>query len=157
VPPIPSAAPFPPARRVKEQAEVILGPQIAQYAPLRGDSSAGLPEEAEITFELDLPGFDVERPRRTFLWINAFHMEEFHIQAAAALNNRTARGRLLVYHGSFLLAEVHLIVRVDAEASQDHPLAQAPVSASVYRRIFPSYSHKDNDRRGVRAHCRILR
>jgi hypothetical protein len=132
-----------PIQRVKQRAELILGPQAAKYAPLSSGSGAGLPEEAEITFHLDLPGFTVERPERTFLWINAFHLEEFQVRTAYAPNGQMARGRLSIYHGSFLLAEVHITMRIDAEAPQDHPLSQTPVSARAYRKIFPSYSHRD--------------
>lgn len=102
----------------------------------------GLPDEAEITFVLELPGFDIRAARRTFLWVNAVHQEEFSIQPSAALQGTTVRGSLLVYHGAILLADLRLAVRVDAHA----PAAAFPapaVTAGPYRRIFPSYSHLD--------------
>jgi hypothetical protein len=132
-----------PFERVREQAEAILGPRIANYRPMAQGSKMGILENAEITFELDLPGFDVERPQRTFLWTNAFRMEDFAICAAEDLHGTTVSGRLLVYHGSFLIGEVVFFIRVDAHASQDDQPTGPPSSAAAYRKIFASYSHED--------------
>ena len=66
-----------PIRKVEQRAREILGPAFQSYPKLSADSTIGLPEDAEITFVLDLPNFEVDQNRRTFLWINAFHWEEF--------------------------------------------------------------------------------
>ncbi len=132
-----------PIRQVEERAKTLLGDQFHTYAKLSQDSSIGLPEDAEITFDLSLPNLQIDQPRRTFLWINAFHMEEFHIRAPTQLHGLTTRGRLLIYHGSILLAEVALSIKVDEQAPQESPLTEARVSVAPYRKIFPSYSHKD--------------
>ena len=132
-----------PIRRVRELAEATLGPQIAKYTPMAQGSRRGLPEEAEITFELDLPGFDVERPHRTFRWIDAFAMEKFQIRTGAQLDGQTTRGRLVIYHGSFLLGEVLFFIHADAQASNDNPSTGPPASAAAYRKLFASYSHED--------------
>jgi hypothetical protein len=66
------------------------------------------------------------------------------------------RGRLTVYLGAFILADVDLTIRVDASAALPSlssgrslraaaaPMADlVPATGSPYRRIFPSYSHQD--------------
>ncbi|HLL70462.1 MAG TPA: TIR domain-containing protein, partial [Pyrinomonadaceae bacterium] len=56
-----------------------------------------------------------------------------------------ARGRLTVFLGSLILADVPLAIRVDSAASANsaREVPSVPVSATPYRKIFPSYSHKD--------------
>jgi serine/threonine-protein kinase len=101
-----------PLPTLKRRARGILGDQLTTYVRLSADSPVGLPEETEITVVLDLPGFEVHRPSRTFLWINAFHMEEYHVRAGFELQGVTARGRLLSYHDGNLLSEITLAIRV---------------------------------------------
>jgi serine/threonine protein kinase len=132
-----------PIRKVEQRAGEILGPAFQSYPKLSADSTIGLPEDAEITFVLDVPNFEVDQNRRTFLWINAFHWEEFHIRAGRALDGLTTRGTLMIYHGCILLAEITLSIKVDGQAPQDDPLNDAWLSVAPYRKIFPSYSHRD--------------
>jgi serine/threonine protein kinase len=132
-----------PIRKVEQRAREILGPAFQSYPKLSADSTIGLPEDAEITFVLDLPNFEVDQNRRTFLWINAFHWEEFHIRTGRALDGMTTRGTLMIYHGCILLAEITLSIRVDGQAPQDDPFNNAWLSVAPYRKIFPSYSHRD--------------
>jgi hypothetical protein len=132
-----------PIRQVEERARTILGDRIGIYKPVSQDSTVGLPEDAEITFALDLPGFDVDANYQTFLWINAFHMVQFQVRATPRLNGQMARGRLLIHHGIILLAELQLSIRVDAQAPVGARLDEAPASVRPYRKIFPSYSHAD--------------
>jgi Protein kinase domain/TIR domain len=132
-----------PIRKVEQRAREILGPAFQSYPKLSADSTIGLPEDAEITFVLDLPNFEVDQNRRTFLWINAFHWEEFHIRAGRELDGVTTRGMLMIYHGCILLADITLSIKVDGQAPQDDPLNDAWLSVAPYRKIFPSYSHRD--------------
>ena len=132
-----------PIRQVEMRARALLGDQFSMYRPRSQDSSVGLPEDAEITFVLDLPDFDVDAPHRTFLWINAMHVEEFQIRAATRLHGSTGRGKLFIHHGIILLAVVQLAIRVDADAPLQPQLNEKPVSVAPYRKIFPSYSHAD--------------
>jgi tRNA A-37 threonylcarbamoyl transferase component Bud32 len=132
-----------PIRQVQQRARGVLGDRIESYSQVTQDSSVGLPEEAEITFALDLPDFEIKVPTRTFLWVNAVQMEEFQIRAVVDLQGGTARGRLRIMHGSILLAEVRLAMRVDSAAPEQVSLKEAPASAAPFRKIFPSYSHRD--------------
>ena len=80
-----------------------------------------------------------------FRWQEDVHREEFRLRASPDLAGRTARGRLTVYLGVIILAELDLALRVDAAA----PSPQAPQPppqpehARPYRKIFASYSHRD--------------
>jgi predicted Ser/Thr protein kinase len=132
-----------PIRQVGQRARGVLGDRMASYAQVTQDSSVGLPEEAELTFALDLPDFEIKAPTRTFLWVNAVHMEEFQFRAVVDLKGATARGRLRIMHGSILLAEVRLAIKVDSAAPKQVSLSEAPASAAPFRKIFPSYSHLD--------------
>jgi hypothetical protein len=141
-PPLGADADEDPIQKVRKRAEAILGDRIGAYKPVTQDSAAGLPEDAELTFELELSGFDMNAKYQTFLWVNAFQMVEFQIRAAPMLNGRTARGKLRVHHGIIMLAEIPLAIRVDAQAP-DLPVSDMPASAAPYRKIFASYSHAD--------------
>jgi uncharacterized RDD family membrane protein YckC len=132
-----------PIRQVEQRSQAILGARIQAYAPVTQDSAFALPEAAEVTFMLDLPKFQVKGQNRTFLWVNAVHLEEFQIRAGTDIDGRTVRGSLGVYHGSILLASVRLAIRVDAQASRQSTLDETPASATPFRKIFASYSHKD--------------
>jgi serine/threonine protein kinase len=108
-----------PLRRLRRSARGILGNELATYVHLSADSPVGLPEETEITFVLDLPDFEVRRSERTFLWVNAFHVEEFHVRAGFQLHDRTIRGKLRSYHGPDLLSEIILAIRVVGQGEKE--------------------------------------
>jgi hypothetical protein len=70
-----------PLQEVREQAHRILGDLADGYADVKQDSRQAVPHEAEITFLPEIPGFEVNPPRRTFLWLESVHREEFRIRA----------------------------------------------------------------------------
>lgn len=135
-----------PTDTVRRIAETVLGPKLTAYrAPLSADSVVGLPDEAEVTFHLEMPGCDVQSPHRTFLWVDAVHHETFKVRAPAALDGQFVDGHLLVTHGVILLADIALRMRVNsAAAPTDSRATEHPTSAAPYRRIFPSYSRRDS-------------
>ena len=68
------------------------------------------------------------------------HREEFRIRAGIQLVGTTARGRLTVFLGCIVVAELPIALRVDATpttASVEH------AQVRMYRRIFASYSRRD--------------
>jgi hypothetical protein len=83
-------------------------------------------------------------PQRSFQWVEDVHREEFRFRASPTLDGRVARGRMTVYHGAIILAEIALSIRVDAafQSSSSTPQNE-PARAKPFRRIFASYSHKD--------------
>jgi hypothetical protein len=132
-----------PIEEVLTQARRLLGDLAEGYADVKQDSRHAIPQEAEITFLPEIPGFEVNPPRRTFLWLESVHREEFRIRAGPESEGQRVRGRLSVFWGSILLAEVSLAIRVDAWIA-GVPLSPPERAASrPFRNIFPSYSHKD--------------
>ena len=134
-----------PLAQVKAQAEQLLGARLADFDDPRSDSRFGVPQDGEITFLPEIPGVTFNPERRIFRWQEDVHREEFRLRADPDLEGRTARGRLRVYLGMIILAEVDLALRVDAAAPPATvPSPPAPPDqARPYRRIFASYSHAD--------------
>jgi hypothetical protein len=132
-----------PIEEVQAQARRVLGELAGGYADVKQDSRQAIPQEAEITFLPEIPGFEVNPPRRTFLWLESVHREEFRIRAGAASEGQRVRGRLSVFWGSILLAEVSLAIRVDAWIAGIPPSPPERAVSRPFRNIFPSYSHKD--------------
>src|SRR5262249_52898290 len=91
-----------------------------------------------------VPGVEFNPPRYTFHWTEAVHRAEFRLRAVPDLVGQTARGRLSVFLGDLLLAEVSLAIRVvrKVEATDEDASAEAE-TAGRYRKIFASYSHRD--------------
>lgn len=134
-----------PLAEVKRLAERILADETADYDAVKQNSLHAVPHKGEITFVPDIDGCEFNPPRQSFSWQKSVHKVEFEMRAAASLDGRMARGRLTVFLGSLILADVPLAIRVDsaASASSAREVPTAPVSATPYRKIFPSYSHKD--------------
>ena len=133
-----------PIEQVKQQANFILGEQAKEYRRTTTDSQQAIPQGVEITFLPDIPGIEFNPERRVFRWLEDVHHEEFRLKASPELDGHTARGRLSVYLGMILLAEVDLAIRVDRNHTQPPHSDPAQEShARRYRKIFASYSHKD--------------
>jgi pSer/pThr/pTyr-binding forkhead associated (FHA) protein len=133
-----------PIEEVERQAEQLLGEKLGAYRQTTHVSRAAVPREGEITFLPEVPGIEFNPPRRTFLWVESVHREEFRLRASPALDGEMAKGTLSVFLGSILLAEVTLSIRVQrAAAPVPHTDAHERSSARPYRKIFASYSHKD--------------
>ena len=108
------------------------------------DSLFAIPDEAEITFVPEIPGVRFNPPRATFLWLEALHREDFRMQAAAALDGKVARGRLTVFWGKIILAELNLKIQVDSRlAAVPGAVPEVREDGRPYHEIFASYSHKD--------------
>ena len=134
-----------PIELVRAQAGQILGPsRVRRYRETSVDARQPVPREGEITLLPVVPGIEFNPARRTFCWLEDVHREEFSLRAAATADGTTARGRLMVYLGAILLAEIDLTIRVD---SADHESAAATHfhadTKRPYRKIFASYSHRD--------------
>jgi serine/threonine protein kinase len=135
-----------PIEEVRRQAELLLAERGDDYHDVTQDSRQAVPREGEITFLPEIPGFEFNPPRRIFRWIESLHSEHFRFRASDALDGQTARGRLTVFLGGIILAEVTLSIRVDRRhvvpPTTSAEVAQAD-HARPYRKIFASYSHKD--------------
>jgi cell division septation protein DedD len=143
LPPDASADEPDPVEEVRAQARMILGDMAQGYADVKQDSRYAIPHEAEITFVPEIPGFEVNPPRRTFLWLESVHREEFRIRAGPQLAGTAVRGRMSVFWGSILLAEVSLAIRVEARIASGPAPPVERAASRPFRNIFPSYSHRD--------------
>jgi type VI secretion system protein ImpC len=133
-----------PVAEVRRQAMTILEERTEGYGELVQDSGRAIPREGELTFVPEIPHVRFNPPSRSFLWEEPVHREEFRMRAAADLDGRTARGRLSVFLGSILVADVALSVRVEGHARPER--AEGGVEAghaAPFRRIFASYSRED--------------
>jgi TIR domain/SPOR domain len=133
-----------PVEEVKAQAQRLLGDLAPKYGDVKQDSRYAVPHEAEITFLPEIPGFEVNPPRRTFLWLESVQREEFRIRAGPQVDGTLVRGRMTVFWGSILLAEISLGIRVDSRLAGVSVQPPPERTASrPFRGIFPSYSHRD--------------
>ncbi len=133
-----------PVEEVQRQAKQILVDQFDKYQDITQDSRHSIPREGEITFIPLIPGIEFNPLRRAFIWEETVHKEEFRMRASPELDGTTARGRVSVFLGSILLAEVSLGIRVDSKVfTKSQQISLETTSARPYRKIFASYSHKD--------------
>ncbi len=149
-----------PIEQVKALAQQQLGESASAYVSRLSDAGEAIPRQSELTFVPSIDGVEFNPPRRTFRWLEDVHQEDFRLHAAPTPSAVTARGRLTVFLGVVILADVELVIRIDelaprppAPASIATPAATVehaeasgelePASATPYRKIFPSYSHRD--------------
>jgi serine/threonine protein kinase len=131
-----------PVEEVRRQAERVLGKQAKDYKDRTQDALQAVPREGELTFLPEMDGVEFNPPRRTFRWSESVHREEFRLRAGRELDGKMARGRLSVFLGGILLADVALAFRVDGRlVAEKEPLT--PTETRPYRKIFASYSHQD--------------
>ena len=135
-----------PIAEVQRQVRQALGEQAREYQDTTQDSRHAVPRHGELTFVPEMEGVEFNPPSRAFRWEESVHREDFRFRASADLDGQVARGSMTVYLGAILLAEVTLSIRVDSayEPSHVEPALERS-SARRYRRIFPSYSHRDLD------------
>jgi actin-like ATPase involved in cell morphogenesis len=129
-----------PLAEVRRQAAVRLGNDLTGYGATSADSSQGLPRGSELTFVPEADGVEFNPPSRAFLWLEPVHLEEFRMRAEPRLDGGRGRGRLSVYFGCVLIAEVSLTFRV---ARSEQAVAVEHEHSRPYRKIFVSYSHHD--------------
>lgn len=133
-----------PVEEVRRQADRVLGQHVGQYQKTTQDTVEAVARSGEITFVPDVPGIEFNPPYRTFAWQESVHREEFHLKASAELNDKTAKGRLSVFLGSLLLAEVNLSIGVDGSLGTRLETTEMETGeADRFRKIFACYSRKD--------------
>jgi len=131
-----------PLEEVRRQAHQVLGEQLQDYSQVAQDSTEAVPAAGEITFLPEIAGVEFNPSRATFLWLESVHRQDFRLRAKPELDGQTARGRLTVFLGTRIVADVPLAIRVGTPA-QKQPHNTGMVSARPYRRVFASYSRKD--------------
>lgn len=135
-----------PIEEVTRRAEAVLGDSVADYRPATQDSPQGLPRGDEIHLVPEVEGVEFNPPVRSFRWRKAVHSEEFDFLVESGRVGTTVRGRLSVYLGALLIAEVPLSMRVaEPGAPVEREPAQVAETARRYRRVFASYSSLDHE------------
>jgi hypothetical protein len=133
-----------PLAEVQRQAQQILGDKMAQYRASSQDSSSVVPHAGEITFTPFITGVDFNPSSRSFRWEESVHREEFKMRATTAPDGEVATGWLRVYLGPLILAQINLSIKVDSKSvSQAERQVPQMESARPSRKVFASYSHKD--------------
>ncbi len=130
-----------PLEELERQAQAALGTQREAYDSRTQDSSGGVPRGGLITFVPEIAGVEFNPTHRSFKWIESVHREEFRLLATNAANQEILRGKMSVFLGALLLADIALTLRVESSRTAAAPTQ--PERARPYRRIFASYSHKD--------------
>jgi hypothetical protein len=148
--------------QVKALADQALGDKAWAYGSPTSDPRGVVPKASELTFVPDMVGVEFNPPRRVFRWLEDVHKEEFRLRADSRLSGQVSYGQLTVFLGAFILADVDLAIRIDESAaepptstiltlaaaqgpSRSLPAVLEPTHGSPYRRIFPSYSHRDTE------------
>ena len=130
-----------PLAEVKRIAARVLEDQPSEYDTVKQNSLHAVPRAGEITFVPEAAGCEFNPPSQSFSWQKSVHKVEFELRASPTLDGQVMRGRLTVFLGSLILADVPLAIRVDARATVE--ARPVPAVVTPYRKIFPSYSHQD--------------
>jgi TolB-like protein len=128
------------AERVRQEAARVLGRDAASYVSLAEDSAAAIPREGQLTFVPEIAGFRFNPPRASMDWLEDVQNVAFRMSADESLEGTTARGRLTVWWGAVLLAEMALVMRVSSTALDEETASE---SAAPFRKVFASYSRQD--------------
>lgn len=133
-----------PEEQVRRQVKQVLGDRAKDYEPFTRDARQGIPRGGELTFVPEADGVEFNPPARRFLWQEAVHREEFRLRSAARLDGQAVKGRMTVFLGGILVADVPLTLRVDG-GFRPTPAADLEPGGEArrYRKIFASYSHQD--------------
>lgn len=132
-----------PKDKARAQAEAQLGIAPEDIREATQDAGQAIPQGGEITFVPQMDGVRFNPPRQSFLWEEDEHTVTFRMRASAELDGKVARGRMGVFLGVILVADVPLKIEVRRDAATRKAQQAEPVSASRYRKIFASYSHRD--------------
>lgn len=135
-----------PVEVVKQQAAQILGERRHEFRDVKEASLYAIPRGGEVTFVPAIEGVTFIPPSKCFTWRKKVHREEFDMLASDEVEGRTLTGKLTVFLGSIIIAEVGLSLAVDRRAeATDAQTFDQPQTAWRLRQIFASYSHKDTE------------
>ena len=123
-----------PMEQVEDEAERMLGPRHQSYRKTTDESRLAIPREGEITFVPKIPGIECNPPTRSFLWKDGLsvHLETFELRAVQVSDvPGIARGRVTVFLGHLILAEVAISIRIGKPRGQGAIAREASESSSV--------------------------
>jgi TIR domain len=128
---------------IETRARQILGAEYDDYSDVV-DSRFPIVRENEITLVPEVPGIRFNPPRRSFSWVAGvrMHEESFFIHAPFTLVDKLARGRISVFFGQLLMAEIALNLRVAKDPGPKEE-SWAKGGGKRFRKVFASYSDQD--------------
>lgn len=132
-----------PAVEVQRQAQALLQDRLEAYRPVTTDGMRAVPRSGELALVPEMEGVEFNPDRATFRWEQAVHRADFQLKVIGGGIPRTARGRLTVWNGPFLVADIPLTIQVVQHAAGVQMAAGEP--GRRYRHIFASYSHDDSE------------
>jgi hypothetical protein len=101
--------------------------------------------KSELSFVPHIDGVEFNPNSNTLQWVEDIHKVEFRMMASNELEAQTVRGRLSVFGGALLLAEVPLQIDINHQSRDDRESQPRTNSAPLIQKIFASYSRKDTD------------
>src|SRR5262249_42195100 len=128
-----------PLDEVDRRAQRAFGPSATPSG--REDSATGIPEEAQLRIVPTVTGIEFNPPEHRFIWLESVHQADFGMRTHGAAAGTVARGRITVYLDVLPIAEMTVAIRVESRVPTREP--KKPDVFNPYRRIFASYSHKD--------------
>jgi hypothetical protein len=111
--------------------------------PISGDSREGLPRGTQLRIVPDLPGIECNPEAAEVKWWEPVHEVSFRLRAGAGRAGSMVRGAVRVWSGPLILGEVSITIRVTAAGEQAPSSPPVGEQVQKYRKIFPSYSHRD--------------
>jgi hypothetical protein len=130
-----------PVQEVQRQAAAILG-DTSSHRQQTVESLEAVPREGELTIVPHAEGVEFNPVSRTFRWSESVQREEFRLRAGAALAPGVIRGRVSIYLGALVIAEIALPLKIEPAGSRQRDDVVRD-TVRPYRRIFASYSHRD--------------
>ena len=141
--------PIDPVQEVDQRARALLATE-EEPRLLRSDLQQALARGTSITIAPDFPMLRCNPSFVTLDWLEPIHEVPFRILAPASLRGTEVRGWVRLWCGSVILAEVSITIPVRRDGQPDPknpPRADQMRTDQMrrYRKIFPSYSHRDRD------------
>jgi len=136
----PGRAPVDPQEQVEARARAHFGG--APPRPVGEDARQQIIRGEQLRIVPDLPGIRCNPRDAEVEWWEPVHEVLFRLLAGPELAGTVVRGAVRVWCGPLILGEVFMAISVaaDGAAAGAMPVAQ---SVRRYRKIFPSYSHRD--------------
>ena len=129
---------------IEARTQQILGAEYDDYRDVV-DSRFPIVRESEITLVPEVPGIRFNPTRRSFSWASDVRMREesFFMRAPVALAGKLARGRISVFFGPLLWAEIALNLGVGKDDPAPKEESWAKAVGKRFRKVFVSYSNQD--------------
>jgi FHA domain/TIR domain len=139
----PVSGPIEPAEEVRARAQAHF--RQVKTNTSQTDAQAPLVRGGQLHIVPELPGIKCVPAAADVVWWQPIHQAEFQLYAGPELRGRVVRGWVRIWCGPLILGQ--LPVALPVRPAGPDPAATPPGLTAQplvrYRRIFPSYSHRD--------------